>query len=282
MTDVISILKNEVKDLVHWQGKDLKRLWEQANRLLLVQDFHFSIEEFISISDKMMSSAWTHYSPRRKKTQSNQTVIEALYGEQKVYLHHEFAYVPFRPDIIFFFCQVPSVSAGETTICEKSKFFASLSKGLKNKLFSQSIQFQHRWPTDFLVSHLKADSIESALKKANLYRGITIQEANENYVQFNFVTPGYSAATDQVFALSVEHIGDENPMAKSLMTACFQDGSEIEPWMIEEFKQSEFLNTQKIKWNEGEFVVLDNNRYLHGREAFTGPRQLFTRFGHSI
>ncbi len=271
-----------MQDLINWQSKDLKRLWETTNHLLYAQGFQFTIEEFTLISDKMMSSAWTHYSPRRKKTQNNQTVIEALYGEQKVYLHHEFAYVPFRPDIIFFFCQAPAAIGGETTVCEKSKFFASLSKRLQEKLFSQAIQFQHRWPTDFLVSHLIADSIETALKKARLYPGITIKEANDNFVEFNFVTQGYSANADQVFALSVEHIGDENPMAKSIMTARFQDGSIIEPWMIGEFKQSELLNNQKIKWKAGEFVVLDNNRYLHGREAFSGPRQLFTRFGNSI
>jgi alpha-ketoglutarate-dependent taurine dioxygenase len=57
----------------------------------------------------------------------------------------------------------------------------------------------------------------------------------------------------------------------------FEDYSEIPATVFQEIRQLHEKLTEKIPWQAGDLVMIDNSRYLHGRCAFDDrQRRLFT------
>jgi hypothetical protein len=63
---------------------------------------------------------------------------------------------------------------------------------------------------------------------------------------------------------------------KFTVTTTWEDGSDIQAALIEEVNAAARAAVRPIKWQQGDCLVVDNNRVLHGRNETTdGNRLLF-------
>ncbi|WP_164018773.1 TauD/TfdA family dioxygenase [Pyxidicoccus trucidator] len=59
----------------------------------------------------------------------------------------------------------------------------------------------------------------------------------------------------------------------------FEDGSEIDHWLVTEVRQAVYHSAIWLEWCTGDVLIIDNTRVMHAREAFEDPaRQLFVRY----
>lgn len=63
----------------------------------------------------------------------------------------------------------------------------------------------------------------------------------------------------------------------------FEDGSVIPDALVAELKSASDSITVAHRWREGDVLMLDNSRFMHGRNAVTEPeeRQIWTQFGYA-
>jgi hypothetical protein len=66
------------------------------------------------------------------------------------------------------------------------------------------------------------------------------------------------------------------------MVPCLDDGSPIPERWVQAVREAAAPITFGVKWENGDLVILDNSRFMHGRNAIVDPseRQIASYFGY--
>src|SRR5215471_15168281 len=84
---------------------------------------------------------------------ADRTIVEVVGGEADMCLHQELGYVPWSPDVVWFFCRKAPSSGGQTTVCDGIKFAQSLSQSTIRILIDKPILYNHHWPAEKRLSY---------------------------------------------------------------------------------------------------------------------------------
>ncbi len=60
----------------------------------------------------------------------------------------------------------------------------------------------------------------------------------------------------------------------------FEDGSPIRDEILTELRAAGERLQECLEWQAGDMVMLDNSWIMHGRRAFSGPRDIVTRMAN--
>ena len=60
----------------------------------------------------------------------------------------------------------------------------------------------------------------------------------------------------------------------------WEDGTSFPKELIEEVRAACEASTQRIYWQTGDVVLINNHHFMHGRRPFRGERVIHTRFGN--
>jgi hypothetical protein len=83
---------------------------------------------------------------------------------------------------------------------------------------------------------------------------------------------GLADAGEQALAFAARHASDG--AAVEPYQCWFGDGGEISNAEMGQVRQAIDAETQRFDWQAGDFLLLDNFRVAHGREAFRGTRRV--------
>lgn len=271
--------------------------WVQVNRqevvekfrqhgAILFRGFTGGLENFLAFTDLFCDTYM--YNPIASKGARGDVSIEHKVqtvdvGGAYFQLHAERAQTPFRPDIAFFHCRHAPRSGGETTFCDGTLLISKMSPDLRGNLLGKSLRYFSSLPVGHMLKFLNIDSpdlLQHAISARSLEK---IFSFRGDQVVMDHTVP----------VLTETKFGKNLAFANFLLFArfmlnrrdfpVFADGSEIPQSLCLEIDQLARRITTPVHWQDGDFLMLDNTRVMHGRNAVSPDieRVIWSRFGYA-
>lgn len=218
-----------------------------------------------------------------------------------VRLHTEFSYSNVYPKKIFFCCQNPASTGGQTTVGDCKKALELIEPEIVKAFDEKEIiyirnlhsggglgpSWQEAFETedkDFMEAYCKENGIEVSWKANGIVRltqrrpAIRKHPVTGDRLWFNQVDQFFPAIYgEEIYETLLEMNGGEKDALP--MFSRFADGTEIKKEYIENIIKVLDDITIPVPWQKGDLLMVDNMTALHGRLPFTGPRKILASMG---
>ncbi|MCD0468049.1 TauD/TfdA family dioxygenase [Flavobacterium sp. ENC] len=218
-----------------------------------------------------------------------------------VRLHTEFSYSNIYPKKIFFCCQNPASTGGQTTVGDCKKALELIEPEVVKAFDEKEIiyirnlhsggglgpSWQEAFETedkDFMEAYCKENGIEVNWKANGIVRltqrrpAIRKHPVTGDRLWFNQVDQFFPAIYgEEIYETLLEMNGGEKDALP--MFSRFADGTEIKKEYIENIIKVLDDITIPVPWQKGDLLMVDNMTALHGRLPFTGPRKILASMG---
>ncbi len=249
---------------------------------ILFRGFVFSVPDFKAFTDRFCSDYVANESPGRDVVSQDGRVQTVNLGQKRFALHPEMAREPWQPHIAWFACQQPAEAAGETILCDGIEAVKTMPQELVDHLANNSLA--HTQPTtlewcrhyfkdeDISLDQLLSNSIAGpflfSLLSGQLYR---------TYVRPLLHKPMFSdqRAYGNFLVFARRNVGDPR-------FPTYADGSIVPESVVDAITSATDKLEHKLAWRQGDLLMLDNTRFMHGREPIGGDptvRRILTQFG---
>ena len=210
--------------------------------------------------------------------------------EAGIYLHHEMAQTPIYPSKLFFYCELPAETGGETPLCRSDCVADALAERAPvfvDQLAELGVRYRHTMPGDNNPNSGQGRSWKSTLSvgdraSAEAKLGAlgyewhwsgdgalavttpvlaalrTLSDGSRSF--FNQLIAAWRgwAADPDAAARSITY-GDDSPIAAADMAVAVELGEAF---------------SHDLSWQAGDIALVDNYRVMHGRRPFTGKRRV--------
>lgn len=277
-------IAQQVLNTSHAQIK--QRLIEQG--WVLLRHEHYDVTSFSELMNGLCQRLT--YDPARENITRQSQKVDA--GTQAMGLHIENGSTPLPPDIIAFFSEKSASRGSQTTLCDGHEVWKNLPDSLKQQ-FAEPMTISRYLPKPIWQKYVAtALNIEHA--------GQVGQQELQRFIQ---MVPGQriSLAQDEgvQYHLSMNMVRHDNlkgvpAFANTLLGPSynyekprfyFADGSEISQDLLVELAERCEAQTSEIDWQDGDLVIIDNKRFMHGRREIMVPleeRKLYICMGLSL
>ncbi len=230
--------------------------------------------ESFSMFIKGLSSKVTS-DPARKASTENTQLIEA--GEMEMGLHLENGNAPFLPDLQFFYCQKAPKKKSRTTYCDGAKAFKKLSKQTANLLESRKIMYSRtidevKWKKYFSTElGISIDSLDQVL--SHLPEDTQIFDHKNGKIEWR--VRRYAVYSEPFSKFKVQaHCILAPSLNYDIPRITWSDGSIISPSVFSEVIESCESETHPFYLEDGDVIILNNHRFMHGREEIQDSKRI--------
>lgn len=221
-------------------------------------------------------------SPGRTPIDAANNIQSVDGGTAAFALHPEIAREPWRPDVAFFGCLSPPSKGGETTICDGVALVEQLPAEVRRGLEQRRLVYMKTvWPAllDFWLG--TPHPTQAALASPPASCPYMFRHVEGRLVRI-FSRP----------ALHTPLFTDARAFGNFLLFARFNNGRGDFPLLdsgepvpeewLQAIKAAGERITSAIAWQAGDVLMLDNSRFMHGRNAIldTAERRIATYFGY--
>ena len=214
------------------------------------------------------------FDPAREFSSHMSQKVDA--GTMAVGLHTENGNTPFPPELVAFYSQQSAITGSQTTLCDGVDFYESLPKNLQ-KRFSSPLSVrrtlpEHLWKAYVANEHPKLDS------------GQVIN--SQHLEEVLSMVPGQSgqlnAQGELDYCLTISPLQVNNgriAFANALLGPSFNyqkpsyqfaDSSYLTQSELDVLADYAEAHTYELQWQDGDMILIDNTRVMHGRRAIEG------------
>jgi alpha-ketoglutarate-dependent taurine dioxygenase len=205
--------------------------------------------------------------------------------------HNENAYSRSWPLRLGFMCLLPSETGGETPIGDSRVVYQMLPELVREKFEEKGVKYVRNYSTLDLpwsvVFQTEEKSQVEAFCEAN---ELTYEWLEDDALRTSQVNPatavhprtGEKVWFNQAHLFHVSSLGRE--IARTLIDSLgeenvprntyYGDGSPIEPEVLDLIRSTYEQTKMKFQWKKNDLLLLDNMLFTHGRQPYTGPRQV--------
>lgn len=264
-------------------------IWDALNAhgAVLFHGFRVDADGFYAFACRFNKAFMTSPFEDRKTLSDRNELQTVTVGQLGLTLHFEYGNSSLRPDLLWFYCRRPAAQGlgGETLIADGAVIFNSLNPSTQQILLDRRIKFTNFVPRaafDAIANErgMKAIVGDSALEALSADGVSKVLEATQDRVVYEYVAAPVRTASDGRRQISQNCFGYpyKRPTDKgaehSFSTAItWEDGSEIDQSLTDELKRAASSSTRGIKWRAEDFVLIDNNRVMHGRRPTKDPER---------
>lgn len=249
---------------------------------LLVRGFPADLEIFGQFAARFCIGSVFNESPDRTLLDGAQNIQSVNGGTDAFPLHPELSREPWKPDVCFFHCLKAPRSGGETTICDGVDIVNALRPEVRLGLSRQRLLYLQPvqpWHLQYWLGTKTPSPAMLANPPAECpYRFLMIG----GYLVRVFTRPALhkpmfidAPAFGNFLLFACDHVGRRDfPL--------LGDGREVpEPWVDDVRTVARDL-TAPVAWQVGDLLMLDNSRFMHGRNAIADPsdRLIASFFGY--
>jgi hypothetical protein len=249
---------------------------------VIVRGFEPSIPAFNAFAKKFCAVSVFNESPNRLVLDGRNNIQSVNLGTEPFPLHPELSREPWKPDICFFHCIDAPHQGGETTYCDGVELLRLLPDKVRAALENRSLLYIQPAPPAILQYWLGTSQPDDAML-AN-----PPSTCPYRFRRFDFGIVRYFLHP----ALHKTLLSDELAFGNFLLFAryylkldripLFEDGNVVSDWIVEAIHAVAEPITFSVSWQAGDILVLDNSRFMHGRNAITEPgdRLIASYFGY--
>lgn len=258
----------------------------------LLRGYHYNVETFSQLMSQLCQTLT--YDPARQNVTSEAQKVDA--GTHAIGLHIENGNTPMPPDVIAFFSELSAKKGSQTTICDGHAVYQALSPELK-AIFNQPMRISRYLPKIIWQNYVatatgKADAEQISLDDLDTFIMATTSKTLTHHVEPQ--TDGGVRYVLQIPAIREDNVSGQLAFANTLLGPSFNyekpeftlaNGQHVEDALLDELTQLCEKYTQDIAWQNGDVVILDNKRMMHGRRQIDVPlteRKLYIAMGLGI
>lgn len=219
----------------------------------------------------------------RAPINGDQTVVSVTNAGDNfgVPLHGELYYRDNPPKLLWFYCDIPAETGGETTVCDAFLLFEKLSKHTQDFFKANKIVYIRTYQADELegIYHTRDTDQVKAMCEAS---GISCEVRADGSVQTRYTT---SALRPDAEGKRLAFINNILPVLGLEMSGKrgslvrLENGYGLPHDVIIELKGVSDALTFPAPMRSGDLLMVDNLRMMHGRKSFTGKRSVYSRLG---
>ncbi|MFI7079283.1 TauD/TfdA family dioxygenase [Micromonospora sp. NPDC049903] len=259
----------------------------------LLRDRDRQREAFVRLGDAVMSPLPYDgaFHDERDVVDDDPTTTTVTRGTRGMPLHREASYAPGSPDLMTFFCERPAADGGGgTTLCDGVALLAALPAPVRERFTQMEIIWESRMSTaDWQRMLGTTDPAEArgALRRWEPYlhpwESIHVDVTDEGMTTGfgTHCTPPTRFGAVPAFcnSLFISRPRDDEYHDRRLRVRT-PDGPPVDDDLVATAAETAAGLTVAVPWQAGDVLVVDNSRYLHGRQAFqdTG-RTVLVRMG---
>lgn len=221
-------------------------------------------------------------------------------ADQSIFFHNENSYQNAWPAKIFFYCETPPASGGETPIADCRRVLKRISPDAVARFVARRWMYVRNfstglgmpWQTVFQTSDPEA--VEQYCAKA----GIEFEWRDGHRLKTRQVRPAVCAHPQTGEMIWFNHIAffhlstlpadmrealladfDESEVPNNTY---YGDGSPLEADVVDEIRRAYSEEAVAFAWQAGDVLMLDNMLTAHSRAPFSGPRKILVGMSDPI
>ncbi|MFZ0564771.1 MAG: TauD/TfdA family dioxygenase [Chlamydiales bacterium] len=247
-------------------------------------------------------------SPRQKVSSKVYTSTDAP-PNIKIPLHNEMSFVKNYPKHIYFYCDIPPASGGETIIADARDIYKSIDPAVKTRFINKNLKYisnfyKDNWLLDRINRYKPAHKTwmqvfetenKNEVEKSCVESKFGYKWNPNDWLQVIYEAPSSIThpKTHENIWFNQAHLYDYNPKLlgfwnwvgtkfvyfkpDTVMHAIYYgDGDKISRKDLYHVMDVLDRKTVKFPWEKGDVMVLDNILAMHGRAPFTGKRRILT------
>tara|TARA_B100001123_G_C15199169_1_gene982613 strand:+ start:71 stop:967 length:897 start_codon:yes stop_codon:yes gene_type:complete len=251
-------ISDSIKNHKKLKKKFIENLFKEYG-LILFRGLDFKINNIKSFSDKF-TKAYANDARRREKTTVNKFINGVDEGYSKMTLHSEASFSPSWPEILWFYCQKPSKKFGETTFCDGIKLWSILSTTAKNFFLEYPLKFTLKIPV-IKPMNFKQKKIWPLNKIGAANSFLNYKDGCLYVDQIRFAVSETNIDNKLSFCNHFLYENTDPTILKWRFVGVKNFPKEIK----KEVKNKSDSITYYHKWKKNDFIMLDNRRFMHGR-----------------
>ena len=248
---------------------------------VLLRGFATTVEGFAALGHALCATSVFNESPNREMLGEGVQVQSVNLGADPFPLHPELAREPWRPDLAMFACLDPPSVGGQTNVCDGIAIADNLPPEVRRALEGKRLFYIRPASPELLRYWLGTDQPDDALlanppatcpywfRRApdGIMRGFTRPALEPTLFHER---PAF--ANFLLFARDYLRI----PRIPLL------EGKRFDDDMVDAIRSVARSLTYSHRWQQGDVVLLDNSRFMHGRRAIadSSERRIATYFGY--
>lgn len=246
----------------HLDYSSIVKLFEERG-IVTFRDFEINPESILEFTNKY-TKLYAADANRRTNLFGKKNINTVDLGNHEMPLHSEASYSPSWPEIIWFFCVVPSSNGGETTVCDGIKLWKALPEKIKDFFQSNPLHFELEFPV--VKKNTNKENRPWSLNAIGSSNGILDYKKGVFIVkQTRFAVSETRLLNELAFANHLLIIFENEPQITKLSLA---NGEKIPKSLIDEVNNISRELIYDINWKKNDLVMLDNKRFMHGRRAY--------------
>ncbi len=246
---------------------------------------------FSTVSGKAME--YKNRTSPRDQVYSNVYTSTSHPKDQIIHMHTENSYSDAYNRIICFYCLIPASIRGATPIADERKLLETLKPEIVKKFKEKGIQYVRNtipgiglnWKTIYQTDD------RNEVNKILDSKGYKYTWVDEDHLRIKWTLPAFIThpLTGKEMWFNHMFFGHKSHYNEAVLeffeeenlpfVTHYGDGEKIEDEVIQEFVKFYKENSIVFKWEQDDFLLLDNLCFSHGRESFEGDRTILTAMG---
>lgn len=229
--------------------------------VVIFEGFDINKKNLTDFTDKFTQN-YASDTNRRESRFDSKVVKSVDSGNEKIKLHSEASFTSTWPEIIWFYCnKAPNVGA-ETTLCDGIKLWDKLTEETQRFFIQNPIVYKLAIP--IRAKKNGKGTQEWFVRNIGAYNSYIDWDIGELFLEQSRYAVHKSRNTkDLCFA---NHIIVDLDSEPQIISRKLVNGKEIPEHIINEVKLTSDSFTYKHSWKNNQLIMLDNKRFLHGRE----------------
>ncbi|MEV6032886.1 TauD/TfdA family dioxygenase [Nonomuraea sp. NPDC052116] len=211
--------------------------------------------------------------------------------DQEIFLHNENSYQDSWPRTLYFFCRRPPETLGATPLADVRRVLAAVDPQVREELDRRGWSVVRNFHDGFGVdwryvfgtedraeverhcrNHgLTCEWSEGRLRTTAVRRAVHTHHETGESVWFNHITFFHHTTLPADVREGLLALVDEEDLPANTY---YGDGGRIDDDVVAHLRECYRAASVRFDWCQDDVLVVDNMLAAHGREPFTGPRQI--------
>lgn len=273
----------------------IKLFMERA--VLLFTGFNVDLDAFNRFTDRFSNDYMNYrgggYVRKPVETKNEPKLLSVRYdfGREKqdtfgLPLHGEMYYIDNRPVVVWFYCERPADSDGETTVCDGAQVYRELTAETKKLFHDKRLKYIRKYLDGEWQKIYQTEDIDEAARFA-VDNGLEVDlDREQSIIRTEYIHPAVISSRwnhHTVYINNLLPVLWQESMGRETSIVRFEDDTKVPQSVLDEVREIQRKLLIPITWKEHDFVMIDNTRSHHGRRPFRDTeREVFLKMARSV